>query len=54
MDNVQELRERTNPVFNTAKATLLHLTEAGHADAAMMAEKLGLDLAAVTHSAEEM
>ncbi len=53
MDNVQELRERTNPVFNTAKATLLHLTEAGHADAAVMAEKLGLDLAAVTHSAEE-
>ena len=53
MDNVQELREKTNPVFNTAKATLLHLTQAGHADAAMMAEKLGLDLAAVTHSDEE-
>ena len=53
MDNVQELREKTNPVFNTAKATLLHLTQAGHADAAAMAEKLGLDLAAVTRSDEE-
>ena len=52
MDNVQELREKTNPVFNTAKATLLHLTQAGHADAAVMAERLGLDLAAVTGSEE--
>ncbi len=52
MDNVQELREMTNPVFNTAKATLLHLTQAGHADAAMMAEKLGLDLAGITSSDE--
>ena len=52
MDNMQELRERTNPVFNTAKATLLQLAQAGHADAAMMAEKLGLDLAGMTYSDE--
>ncbi len=49
---MDELRERTNPVFNTAKATLLHLTKAGNADAAMMAETLGLDLAGMTHSDE--
>ncbi len=49
---MDELRERTNPVFNTARATLLHLTEAGNADAAMMAEMLGLDLAGMTHSDE--
>lgn len=29
MDNVQELREKTNLVFNTAKATLLHRTDGG-------------------------
>lgn len=53
MDSVQELRERTNPVFNTAKATLLHLTQAGHADAAVMAEKLGLDLAGMPPHSDE-
>ena len=52
MDNMQELRESTNPVFNTAKATLLQLAQAGHADAAMMAERLGLDLAGMTYSDE--
>lgn len=52
MDNVRDLRERTNPVFNTARATLLQLAQAGHAEAAMMAEKLGLDLAAMTASDE--
>ncbi len=53
MENEQELRERTNPVFNTAKATLLQLAQAGHADAALMAEKLGLDLAGMTYSDEQ-
>ncbi len=52
MDNIQKLREETNPVFNTAKATLLQLAEAGHADAALMAARLGLDLAGVTYSDE--
>ena len=53
MEDVQELRERTNPVFNTARATLLQLAQAGHADAALMAEKLGLDLAGMTYSDEQ-
>ena len=49
---MDDLRERTNPVFNTAKATLLQLAEAGHADAAMMAEMLGLDLSGMTFDDE--
>ena len=53
MEDVQELRERTNPVFNTAKATLLQLAQAGHAGAALMAERLGLDLAGMTYSDEQ-
>lgn len=41
-NSVNELRERTNPVFNTAKATLYTLALAGDKDAAVFAEKLGL------------
>lgn len=41
MDNVNELRERTNPVFNTAKTTLYTLALAGDKDAAVFAERLG-------------
>lgn len=40
----QELREKTNPVFNTAKATLLHLAEIGDEDARVFAGKMGIDL----------
>ena len=32
MDNVRDLRERTNPVFNTARATLLQLAQTGYTD----------------------
>ncbi len=49
---MDELRERTNPVFNTARATLLQLAQAGHTGAAMMADKLGLDLAGMTATDE--
>ena len=38
----QDLLERINPVFNTAKMTLFQLAAAGDQDAAHIAEKLGL------------
>ena len=43
MDKKQDLREQTNPVFNTAKSMLLHLCIAGDKDAAVLAEKFGID-----------
>ena len=43
MDRKQDLREQTNPVFNTAKSMLLHLRIAGDKDAALLAEKFGID-----------
>ena len=53
MDDVQELRERTNPVFNTAKATVMQLAQAGNADAGLLAERLGIDIASVAGSDEQ-
>ena len=38
----QNLLERVNPVFNTAKMTVFQLAAAGEKDAALVAEKLGL------------
>ena len=38
----QELLERTNPIFNTARMTLFQLASAGHDDAMAVAEKLNL------------
>ena len=38
----QELLERTNPIFNTARMTLFQLAAAGHEDAKAIAERLNL------------
>ncbi len=38
----QELLERTNPIFNTARMTLFQLAAAGHEDAKAVAERLNL------------
>ena len=38
----QELLERTNPIFNTARMTLFQLAAAGHDDAKALAESLNL------------
>ena len=38
----QELLERTNPIFNTARMTLFQLAAAGHKDAKDIAERLNL------------
>lgn len=38
----QNLLERVNPVFNTAKMTVFQLASAGVKDAASVAEKLNL------------
>jgi hypothetical protein len=38
----QELLERTNPIFNTARMTLFQLAAAGHDDAKDVAQKLNL------------
>ncbi len=43
MDNEKELREQTNPIYNTAKAVLLHYCIAGDKDAPILAKKLGID-----------
>ncbi len=42
MNHVNELRKRTNPVFNTAKTTLYTLALAGDQDAAALSRELGL------------
>ena len=38
----QELLERTNPIFNTARMTLFQLAAAGYEDAKEVAKKLNL------------
>jgi anti-anti-sigma factor len=38
----QDLLERTNPIFNTARMTLFQLAAAGHEDAKAVAERLNL------------
>ena len=38
----QELLERTNPIFNTARMTLFQLAAAGHEDAKAVAERMNL------------
>lgn len=38
----QDLLERTNPIFNTARMTLFQLAVAGHDDAKAVAERLNL------------
>ena len=38
----QDLLERTNPVFNTARMTLFQLAAAGHDDAKALVERLNL------------
>ncbi len=38
----QELRARTNPVFNTAKATVMNICLSGDPDARLLAERLGI------------
>ena len=40
---MDELRERTNPGFNTAKSTLVYLMGAGDENAAMMARELRIE-----------
>ena len=42
MEIDQDLLERTNPVFNTARMTLFQLAAAGHDDAKVIAERLNL------------
>ncbi|WP_405308688.1 hypothetical protein [Methanobrevibacter sp.] len=39
----QDLLERTNPIFNTARMTLLQLAATGHDDAKAVAKKLNLN-----------
>lgn len=46
----QDLLERTNPIYNTAKMTLFQLAEAGHHDARNMAERLNLSFEDTQHS----
>ena len=43
MGEKQDLREETNPIFNTAKSILLLLCIAGDQDASILAEKFGID-----------
>lgn len=43
MSEKQDLREQTNPIFNTAKSMLLHLCIAGDKDAPILAKKFGID-----------
>ena len=52
----QDLLERTNPVFNTAKMTLFQLAAAGDRDAAAISDKLGLTIEETndTSSMEEL
>ena len=45
------LLEKVNPVFNTAKMTLFQLAANGDADAAVLAESMGLTLEATQNSA---
>ncbi len=40
---MDELRERTNPGFNTAKSTLVYLMGAGDENAATMARELHIE-----------
>lgn len=47
----QNLLERVNPVFNTAKMTIFQLTAAGDKDAAAIAEKLNLTFEQTQNSA---
>ena len=53
MDNEKELRERTNPVFNTAKATVMNICLSGDEDARLLANKLGIDTDSVMHGSEQ-
>lgn len=53
MNSEQELRERTNPVFNTAKATVMNFCLAGEEDARLLAEKLGVNTDSVMHGSEQ-
>ena len=43
MGEKQDLREETNPIFNTAKSILLLLCIAGDRDAPILAERFGID-----------
>ena len=43
MDNIQELREIVNPVFNTAKACVQLVAGAGDEDSQKLLEILGFD-----------
>ncbi len=53
MDEKQELNERANPVFNTARATLIHLSRAGDKDADLYIQKLGIDPKQLANGNEE-
>ncbi len=44
MNEKQELRERTNPAFNTAEPTLLRLCVTGGEDAKVLAERFGTNV----------
>ena len=43
MSEQKDVREQTNPIFNTAKAMLLHYCIAGDPDAPALAKKFGID-----------
>ena len=47
----QNLLERVNPVFNTAKMTVFQLASSGVEDAALVAEKLNLSFEETQNSA---
>ena len=53
MNEQQDLREKTNPIFNTAKAVLLHLCIAGDPDAPLLAKKYGIDADSFLASEEQ-
>ena len=53
MNKIEELRKRTNPIFNTAKATLYTLAMSGYKDAVLFAEKLGITADKVVENDEQ-
>ena len=53
MNEKQELRERTNPAFNTAEPTLLQLCVAGDEDAKVLAERFGTNVEKLLHDAQK-
>ncbi len=52
MEEKKDLREQTNPIFNTAKSVLPHFCIAGDKDAPILAKKFGVDADSLLGSGE--